>query len=165
MGFCLFEEVDRDGYCMAVNPAFVDDITLIGETRQGWPVCRLEIGLKLNNCDPIVLGSAEAIHKTLMQGVKIGMGELHLRTLSGQDPLHVMPMLFSRPDRIALIKERMLSELNTKNVPTQTASSMYLDSSAERLIADRPGTCAFQANAENKVPFLDMRRLCQFENA
>lgn len=159
MGFCLFEEVDDDGFYMAVNPAHVDDIELVGDTKQGWPVSRLKFSFNIHDFQPIILGDPKDIHKTLMKGVKVGTGKISVTDLNGFDNMSAKSDLFNHPDRVGVIKEQHVATLPLSNIMSHTASIMILDDGTPKMIEERPGIVARRANAEGNVPFLDIRGL------
>ena len=148
MVFCLFREADTPDFYFAVNASHVNDVEVRGHVLP--PLCLINLPISTGDYLPLTPESYDDVNKALRQAAKIGLNKVEAQVLTGTNARPV-PLLLNNPDRIVFIRQLRPEEFKTNN-ECASASQMFFKDGTSRLIAGRPGTFAFLANADGKVP-------------
>lgn len=156
MGFCLFKEASDRGLFFAVNSSHVEEVLPQRDSATGDPVCLLKFTLMPKKFRPLVLGTRRDVQDFLMKSAKIGVRKIECQTFFGDKKLRPAPLLLNKTDRIMIVREMMPEEFSRSGIASATASEIMLEDGSLKIIAERPGVFASRANADRKVPILEI---------
>ncbi len=159
MGFCIFEDWDRPGAYFAVNSSHVKDFykrtPVSGEAAHEHCLIVFANSLGVDGVPErfTARGSEEQIGRMLDEAAKIGVTKCNLNIL-GNLSAKPVPFLVNNTDRIGAVRE-IASEILFQAKPHVTTASVLLFADGQhRLITERPGQFALNANAGGQVPIL-----------
>lgn len=156
MGFCLFKAVSDGELFFAVNSSHVEEVLPQRDSPLGIPVCLLKFSVMPKKFRPLVYGTRIDVQEFLMKSAKIGVRKIECQTFMGDKKLRPAPLLLNKTDRIVFVRELMPEEFARSGIASATASEIMLEDGSMKVIAERPGVFAARANADRKVPILEV---------
>ena len=151
MGVCLVEHALTRGISVAVNPAYVEDVVSQNGLKAKKAVCLLDIGVDLKGFRPFVMGAQESVLDLLRQAAQVGVQQISLRSIGGENKLRPSNFLMNRSDRIVLVREMFPDEFTGDPDSFTTASEMFLEDGSTRMIVERPGIFVGKANENGRL--------------